>query len=668
MAAQFQPKFVDLVRNYSSTVGTADFVLGPAANGYTDFSAALQAGDSFYYSATGVDNPAETEVGRGTLSGTGTISRDPIGGIKTDFSSGTKSIALIAAAEWFARTDAAAAQSPTSAASRSALAGLSQGAVPALLAEAGREGLFAWDGSNLSGAVASDPRQALFVAPASDPSGASGAWVRKFSGAANARWFGAKGDASADGSGGADDTAAIQAALDYLDTIGGGTLYLPEGTYMVSSNITVPTNVVLKGAGRKACRIVGTHAGGGGANPSEDVRNGSIFTCLQQVNVTNATNIQIETLCIDNSNPSNQGAGFYQQSGDTIRVRDCAFTGSKYGIILDQSEDVAIAGCELGSGVAGGAGLWIVNGWDLNPVASAGFSNVISVRDCHINIGTASYGVVDDGGEAHIYDGCDFNGGVSGLHLAVSNGPHTIRGCYFEAQTSHCAILTNNRLSGGGVGGGIVSFDDCRFLAASGKSSINVPGYPGTLIINGGIYHGGGGTCPITGGVNLAGLYLNGPSKNAPAATFADAPAAGAGFPFVDLSKLTMDLAGNVQVRGLTSAAGGVGYTRGAGGAVTQATSKSTAVTLNKACGQVTMNAETLAAGATVSFAIGNSTVAATDAVIANVAGGGTANAYRAAVTAVAAGSFTVTVENITAEALSEAPVIAFAVLKAAAA
>jgi hypothetical protein len=37
-------------------------------------------------------------------------------------------------------------------------------------------------------------------------------------------------------------------------------------------------------------------------------------------------------------------------------------------------------------------------------------------------------------------------------------------------------------------------------------------------------------------------------------------------------------------------------------------------------------------------------------------------------VTAVEAGSFTVTVENITAEALSEAPVIAFAVVKAAAA
>jgi hypothetical protein len=47
------------------------------------------------------------------------------------------------------------------------------------------------------------------------------------------------------------------------------------------------------------------------------------------------------------------------------------------------------------------------------------------------------------------------------------------------------------------------------------------------------------------------------------------------------------------------------------------------------------------------------------------VVSGGTANAYRASVTAVAASSFTVTVENITAGSLSEAPVIGFFINKA---
>jgi hypothetical protein len=118
----------------------------------------------------------------------------------------------------------------------------------------------------------------------------------------------------------------------------------------------------------------------------------------------------------------------------------------------------------------------------------------------------------------------------------------------------------------------------------------------------------------------------------------------------------------------VATGAGGVGYATGAGGAVTQATSKSTGVTLNKASGQITMNGAALASGSKVSFVVTNSTVAATDVPLVAVSSGGTANAYRADVTAVAAGSFTVTVENITAGSLSEAPVINFNVMKGVAA
>jgi hypothetical protein len=113
------------------------------------------------------------------------------------------------------------------------------------------------------------------------------------------------------------------------------------------------------------------------------------------------------------------------------------------------------------------------------------------------------------------------------------------------------------------------------------------------------------------------------------------------------------------------SSSGSVGYATGSGGAVVQATSKSTGVTLNKLCGQITMNAAALAAGAKVSFVVTNNQVAAADMPDVAVASGGTANAYRASVTAVAAGSFTITVENITAGSLSEAPVLNFAVIKA---
>ena len=106
------------------------------------------------------------------------------------------------------------------------------------------------------------------------------------------------------------------------------------------------------------------------------------------------------------------------------------------------------------------------------------------------------------------------------------------------------------------------------------------------------------------------------------------------------------------------------GYITGDGGTVTQATSKSTAVTLNKKCGTVTLNNAALAADAIVSFTLTNSTIAATDVVVLNHASAGTAGKYALNAQA-AAGSASINVTNISAGSLSEAIVIRFAVVKA---
>jgi hypothetical protein len=108
-----------------------------------------------------------------------------------------------------------------------------------------------------------------------------------------------------------------------------------------------------------------------------------------------------------------------------------------------------------------------------------------------------------------------------------------------------------------------------------------------------------------------------------------------------------------------------MGYATGSGGTVTQLTNKSTAVTLNKLCGSVTMASGALAAAAEASFVVNNSTVAATDTIIVNHASGGTAGAYLVCCTAVGAGSFRVTISNVSTGSLTEVPVIRFMVLKA---
>lgn len=113
-----------------------------------------------------------------------------------------------------------------------------------------------------------------------------------------------------------------------------------------------------------------------------------------------------------------------------------------------------------------------------------------------------------------------------------------------------------------------------------------------------------------------------------------------------------------------TSAGKLVGPTTG--GTVTQATNKSTGVTLNKASGQVTMNNAALAAAAEVSFTVTNSEVSATDVVVVNHGSAGTAGSYLVNANGIAAGSFKVTVSNVSGGSLSEAIVINYVALKGA--
>jgi hypothetical protein len=69
----------------------------------------------------------------------------------------------------------------------------------AYLTEAGREGLFTWNGSDLSAMVAADAQQGIYVPPTGQ-NGSGGAWVRQFDGPVYPEWFGAKGnDSTPDG-------------------------------------------------------------------------------------------------------------------------------------------------------------------------------------------------------------------------------------------------------------------------------------------------------------------------------------------------------------------------------------------------------------------------------------------------------------------------------------
>lgn len=127
--------------------------------------------------------------------------------------------------------------------------------------------------------------------------------------------------------------------------------------------------------------------------------------------------------------------------------------------------------------------------------------------------------------------------------------------------------------------------------------------------------------------------------------------------------KVSLDTTGNFLLIG----SGGLGYGNGAGGTVTQSTSKSTAITLNKPTGTITLNAASLAAGASASFIFNNSLI--TDAsdgfLLTGVFTSANPVNYRfedLGYTGVGQHTFKVT--NISAGALAESCAFAFKLIK----
>jgi hypothetical protein len=137
-----------------------------------------------------------------------------------------------------------------------------------------------------------------------------------------------------------------------------------------------------------------------------------------------------------------------------------------------------------------------------------------------------------------------------------------------------------------------------------------------------------------------------------------------------------LDIAGAVSSNGAVSAYGGsgnLGYSAGAsstdptGGAVTQATNRTTAVTLNRICGTITTSSASLAAEAAAEFTVNNSKVAIRDVVVVAQQSGSNGGNTVAWVSTVANGSFKIQVANNNAAggtAETAAILLNFAVIK----
>ena len=129
------------------------------------------------------------------------------------------------------------------------------------------------------------------------------------------------------------------------------------------------------------------------------------------------------------------------------------------------------------------------------------------------------------------------------------------------------------------------------------------------------------------------------------------------------------DVSGNASFKGSATcygATGGLGYSTGSGGSVTQITSKSTGVTLSTLSGQITMNNASLANATGVAFTVTNTLIAANDCPNVVILSGATANTYLVCIGAVAAGSFVVNLYNYSGSSQTDAIVLQFDIIRGA--
>lgn len=246
---------------------------------------------------------------------------------------------------------------------------------------------------------------------------------RDFLGSVNAKWFGAKFDYDTGTKTGTDDTTALQASIDYIQTAGGGVVQMPLGYARITAVLVLTAdNVQLRGSGRAVT---------GGSVP---------------VLVWDVDDASIHGINVDNGAGALSGIVI---EGLELRGPRWATPAASSGKgIYSYSSHVAVRHCTVR--YWGDHGIYLRNGWwsrlqDNSITHNAGWgvyldgqSNVVKVRggECSYNGqgGMRLYGSDEVGGDTWgaSFIGCSIeNNDGPGLRIDGSRGT-VVESCYIE--------------------------------------------------------------------------------------------------------------------------------------------------------------------------------------------------------------------------------------------
>jgi Pectate lyase superfamily protein len=254
-----------------------------------------------------------------------------------------------------------------------------------------------------------------------------------------------------------DSKGDFQTAINAVNAAGGGTLYIPAGTYRLNSTLDMKPNVCLLGDGPDGSTLEwpSTHTGHG-------IQQLSAVNSATQVN-----NIVEKIGLVSLAGSSSTGGGYYDRGGGEVRIVNCRFHAFKYGVILDQSEIADIDMCDFYENTD--SCIWIVNGHEAalgnttanGTPAATGYTNRIAIKRCQLNV-PGQYSILDDGGVGHSFIDNNFNGGYVHIRAAGAQGL-VIQGNYLEAASSVNISFSNYSRSDAGVG-------PCTYVLIAGNS------------------------------------------------------------------------------------------------------------------------------------------------------------------------------------------------------
>lgn len=521
-------------------------------------------------------------------------------------------------------------------------------------------------------------------------------------------------DFGATGDGASDDTAAIQAAIDACLPF--NTVLFPVGTYVISGQLTVTTNnIQLTGPARLLAKagvsfelmlLVSSCTGVSveflDFDVNQSARAGVQAVLYSGAKFASCTDSRFLNCSVRHTRgySTNSAVGLVVSAGTRCRVDSCSlidcgtstltsdgiFTSGTQNLInnciassctdtafvIETSDLSVISGCTSDGCASGGA--------ITNAAVDHHYGNVVSGLTIR-NWKASSTGGLQVGcfGAGNLYDtmvdvamfadtGGGFGSGPAIYVRKTSSGAVTgavIRGVIKGAGTQGVLVEGDGVTFSGRIEG---TTDSCIQFQSGANHQVVA-----AFLLGGSYGVGANGSASVVVQSTVCKSqtqYGMGASSTATVASLMnviDSPASG---DYLFPAGTTLKLSGRWSGSGAivsNSASDGVGYAVGAGGAVSQATGKSTGVTLNAVSGGITMNGANLAANASVAFTLTNSCIAATDVVHASIKSGATAGAYLVTTGATASGSCSITLYNCSGGALAESVVLSFAVIKAVA-